>query len=273
MAELPDPGVIESLLEALANRPDGGIVAQLPREIGRRDSRWAQLFEELPEVVASERGRCASRRTSGPAPRQRPGRARRGARKRSGGAARGTRRTTQRRRHEHSRVGAKRRVARRLQRVHDVRVVRAPQELAAKPWVIAALASWGIALFEYLLQVPANRIGYTQMSLGQLKVMQEVITLAVFVPFAILLHEAAAEAGLPVGRTVPGRRRRTFAGSGGKLVARLSERSLARAQRVDILARAYPRSRRNAPRRIRPDPRDRSRTPSTAPRCVRRRAS
>ena len=53
------------------------------------------------------------------------------------------------------------------------------------PWVIAALASWGIALFEYLVQVPANRIGYTTMSLGQLKVMQEVITLAVFVPFAL----------------------------------------------------------------------------------------
>jgi len=59
------------------------------------------------------------------------------------------------------------------------------KNMAAKPWVIAALASWGIALFEYLVQVPANRIGYTTMSLGQLKVMQEVITLAVFVPFAI----------------------------------------------------------------------------------------
>ena len=53
MAELPDPGIIESLLAGLASRPDGGIVAQLPREVGRRDSRWAQLFEELPEVVAS----------------------------------------------------------------------------------------------------------------------------------------------------------------------------------------------------------------------------
>ena len=59
------------------------------------------------------------------------------------------------------------------------------RNLAAKPWIIAALASWGIALFEYLLQVPANRLGYTTMSLGQLKVMQEVITIAVFVPFAI----------------------------------------------------------------------------------------
>jgi len=60
------------------------------------------------------------------------------------------------------------------------------RNLAAKPWIFAALVSWGIALFEYLLQVPANRIGYTTLSLGQLKVMQEVITLAVFVPFAIL---------------------------------------------------------------------------------------
>ena len=60
------------------------------------------------------------------------------------------------------------------------------KNLADKPWWIAALASWGIALFEYLVQVPGNRIGYTTLSLGQLKVMQEVITLAVFVPFAIL---------------------------------------------------------------------------------------
>ena len=60
------------------------------------------------------------------------------------------------------------------------------KNLSAKPWIYAALASWGIALFEYLLQVPANRIGYTQLSLGQLKVLQEVITLSVFVPFAIL---------------------------------------------------------------------------------------
>ena len=60
------------------------------------------------------------------------------------------------------------------------------KELSAKPWWIAALVSWGIALFEYLLQVPANRIGYTQMSLPQLKILQEAITLIVFVPFAIL---------------------------------------------------------------------------------------
>ena len=55
-----------------------------------------------------------------------------------------------------------------------------------KPWFIAAFISWGIALFEYLLQVPANRIGYTVMNLSQLKILQEVITLAVFVPFAFL---------------------------------------------------------------------------------------
>ena len=60
------------------------------------------------------------------------------------------------------------------------------KELSAKPWWIAALASWGIALFEYLLQVPANRIGFTAMSLPQLKILQEAITLVVFVPFAIL---------------------------------------------------------------------------------------
>lgn len=59
------------------------------------------------------------------------------------------------------------------------------KELLVKPWFIAALASWGIALFEYLLQVPANRIGFTALSLPQLKIMQEAITLAVFVPFAI----------------------------------------------------------------------------------------
>ncbi len=54
-----------------------------------------------------------------------------------------------------------------------------------KPWLIAALVSWGIALFEYLLQVPANRIGYTAMTLPQLKILQEVITLTVFVPFVL----------------------------------------------------------------------------------------
>jgi uncharacterized protein (DUF486 family) len=59
------------------------------------------------------------------------------------------------------------------------------RNLNSKAWYIAALASWGIALLEYLLQVPANRIGYTQLSLPQLKVLQEVITLSVFVPFAV----------------------------------------------------------------------------------------
>jgi uncharacterized protein (DUF486 family) len=60
------------------------------------------------------------------------------------------------------------------------------KNLHDKKWYIAAVLSWGIALFEYLLQVPANRIGYTELSLAQLKVMQEVITLSVFVPFAVL---------------------------------------------------------------------------------------
>lgn len=59
------------------------------------------------------------------------------------------------------------------------------RNLADKPWLIAALVSWGIALFEYLLQVPANRVGHEVMNIGQLKILQEVITLAVFVPFAI----------------------------------------------------------------------------------------
>ena len=59
------------------------------------------------------------------------------------------------------------------------------KNLSSKPWWIAALASWGIALFEYLLQVPANRVGYTAMTLAQLKIMQEAITLVVFVPFAV----------------------------------------------------------------------------------------
>ncbi len=59
------------------------------------------------------------------------------------------------------------------------------KNLADKPWWIAALVSWGIALFEYLLQVPANRAGYTVLSLSQLKILQEVITLSLFVPFAV----------------------------------------------------------------------------------------
>lgn len=64
------------------------------------------------------------------------------------------------------------------------------KNLSDKPWWIAALLSWGIALFEYLLQVPGNRIGFTALSLAQLKIMQEVITLAVFIPFAVFyMHE------------------------------------------------------------------------------------
>lgn len=59
------------------------------------------------------------------------------------------------------------------------------KELGTKPWIVAALASWGIALFEYLFQVPANRIGYTVLGVGQLKMLQEIITLSVFVPFSI----------------------------------------------------------------------------------------
>ena len=59
------------------------------------------------------------------------------------------------------------------------------KHLNARPWYVAALLSWGVALFEYLLQVPANRIGYQAMSLAQLKILQEVITLSVFVPFAV----------------------------------------------------------------------------------------
>ena len=59
------------------------------------------------------------------------------------------------------------------------------KELNHKPWIVAALVSWGIAFFEYMLQVPGNRIGYTVLSVAQLKLIQEVITLAVFVPFAL----------------------------------------------------------------------------------------
>lgn len=60
------------------------------------------------------------------------------------------------------------------------------KNMAHKPWIIAALISWGIALLEYLLQVPANRIGHQVMNVGQLKILQEVITLSVFVPFSVL---------------------------------------------------------------------------------------
>ena len=60
------------------------------------------------------------------------------------------------------------------------------RNLSDRPWYVAALLSWGVALFEYMLQVPANRIGYTALTLGQLKILQEAITLLVFVPFAFL---------------------------------------------------------------------------------------
>lgn len=63
------------------------------------------------------------------------------------------------------------------------------KELGDKPWWIAALVSWCIALFEYLLQVPANRIGFTMLTLPQLKILQEVITLAVFVPFSMVFMQ------------------------------------------------------------------------------------
>ena len=59
------------------------------------------------------------------------------------------------------------------------------KELNQRPWIVAALVSWAIAFFEYMLQVPGNRIGYTVLSIGQLKLLQEVITLVVFVPFAV----------------------------------------------------------------------------------------
>lgn len=59
------------------------------------------------------------------------------------------------------------------------------KELGHRPWFIAALVSWGIAFFEYMLQVPANRIGHTELTIGQLKILQEVITLSVFVPIAV----------------------------------------------------------------------------------------
>ncbi len=60
------------------------------------------------------------------------------------------------------------------------------KELGHKPWVVAALISWGIAFFEYMLQVPANRIGYQILSVGQLKILQEVITLSIFIPFSVI---------------------------------------------------------------------------------------
>jgi uncharacterized protein (DUF486 family) len=64
------------------------------------------------------------------------------------------------------------------------------RNLGDRKWYIAAIASWAVALFEYLFQVPANRIGYTAYSLGQLKILQEVITLGVFVPFSVFYMKA-----------------------------------------------------------------------------------
>ena len=133
------------------------------------------------------------------------------------------------------------------------------KNMAAKPWVIAALVSWGIALFEYLVQVPANRIGYTTLSLGQLKVMQEVITLAVFVPFALFYMKQPLKLD--------------FLWAGLCLVAaayfmfRKWERTSAsfqfsqrRAQRVDSPLPACPTNTRTGTRPSPPGPRDRSRS-------------
>ena len=80
------------------------------------------------------------------------------------------------------------------------------RNLSGRPWYVAALVSWGIALFEYLLQVPANRIGYTQLSLAQLKILQEVITFGVFVPFAVFYMRQPLRLGLPLGGAMHPRR-------------------------------------------------------------------
>ena len=90
------------------------------------------------------------------------------------------------------------------------------KELNGKPWLIAALVSWGIALFEYLLQVPANRVGYTVMSVGQLKILQEVITLSVFVPFSVFyLKEPLKQDYLWAGLCLLGAVYFMFRGKGG----------------------------------------------------------
>ena len=78
------------------------------------------------------------------------------------------------------------------------------RNLSDRPWYIAAMVSWGIALFEYLLQVPANRIGYSALSLSQLKILQEVIALIGVRSFCGAVHAAADQAGLPLGCAVPG---------------------------------------------------------------------
>lgn len=79
------------------------------------------------------------------------------------------------------------------------------RELSAKPRLVAALVSWGIAFFEYMLHVPANRLGFTVLSLGQLKILQEVITLSVFVPFAVYyMREPLKLDYLWAGLCIPG---------------------------------------------------------------------
>lgn len=89
------------------------------------------------------------------------------------------------------------------------------RNLNDKPWWIAALASWSIALFEYLLQVPANRIGYAGLSLAQLKILQEVITLSVFVPFAVIyMHQQIKLDFLWAGLCLMGAVYFVFKGSG-----------------------------------------------------------
>jgi uncharacterized protein (DUF486 family) len=72
------------------------------------------------------------------------------------------------------------------------------RNLRDRPWYVAAFVSWGIALFEYLLQVPANRIGYSRLSLGQLKIVQEIVTLGVFVPVAVFYMRPLDQSGGPV---------------------------------------------------------------------------
>ena len=80
------------------------------------------------------------------------------------------------------------------------------KDMKTAPWFLAVLFSWGLAFFEYMLQVPANRVGYGTFSLGQLKILQEVISPCRFRPLRGALHGAAAEARLPLGRVLPGRR-------------------------------------------------------------------
>lgn len=87
--------------------------------------------------------------------------------------------------------------------------------LNTKPWIIAALVSWGVALLEYLFQVPANRIGYTVLNLGQLKIIQEIVTLSIFVPFAIFyMHEPLKLDYVWAGLCIMGAAYFIFRGSG-----------------------------------------------------------